>query len=64
VAGLNAQAKGRRLGIFKPQEEKTKAARQKERGEQFWVEICGLPVQLLPAGIGVVLFVAKGMFVQ
>ena len=44
LAGLNAQAKGRRLGIFKPLEEKPKAARQKERGEQFWVEICGRPV--------------------
>jgi hypothetical protein len=33
VAGLNAQAKGRRLGIFKPQEQKAKEARQKERGE-------------------------------
>ncbi len=26
VAGLNAQAKGRRLGIFKPHEEKPKKA--------------------------------------
>jgi hypothetical protein len=44
VAGLNAQAKGRRLGIFKPHEEKTKAARDKERGEGFWIELCGRPV--------------------
>ncbi len=44
VAGLNAQAKGRRLGIFKPQEAKAKAAREKERGEKFWVELCGRPV--------------------
>src|SRR5438270_3006546 len=34
VAGLNAQAKGRRLGIFKPHEEKPKKARGKERGER------------------------------
>ena len=34
VAGLNAQAKGRRLGIFKPHEEKAKKAREKERGER------------------------------
>src|ERR1700726_3020179 len=44
VAGLNAQSKGRRLGIFKPHEEKPKKAREKERGEQFWIEICGRPV--------------------
>lgn len=44
VAGLNAQAKGRRLGIFKPLEESAKAAREKERGEVIWVELCGRPV--------------------
>jgi hypothetical protein len=30
VAGLNARSKGRRLGIFKPDEEKAKKAREKE----------------------------------
>jgi hypothetical protein len=44
VAGLNAQAKGRRLGIFKPHEEKPQKAREKEHGEEFWIEICGRPV--------------------
>jgi hypothetical protein len=44
VAGLNAQAKGRRLGIFKPHEEKPKKAREKERGERFWIEVLGRPV--------------------
>src|SRR5947209_8318589 len=44
VAGLNAQAKGRRLGIFRPHEENAKKAREKERGEEFWIEICGRPV--------------------
>src|SRR5207244_12617053 len=44
VAGLNAQAKGRKLGIFKPHEEKAKKAREKEQGEQFLVEILGRPV--------------------
>ena len=39
VAGLNAQAKGRRLGVFKPHEEKAKKAREKERGERFWIEV-------------------------
>ena len=44
VAGLNAQAKGRRLGIFKPHEQKAKEARDKKRGEEFWVEVCGRAV--------------------
>jgi hypothetical protein len=44
VAGLNAQAKGRRLGIFKPHEEKPNKAREKEQGEQFWIEFLGRPV--------------------
>ncbi len=44
VAGLNAQAKGRRLGIFKPHEEKAKKAREKERGERLLIEVCGRPV--------------------
>jgi hypothetical protein len=43
VAGLNAQAKGRRLGIFKPHE-KAKKAREKERGERFLIEFLGRPV--------------------
>jgi len=41
---LRAGGAGRRLGIFKPHEEKTKAARERERGEQFWIELCGRPV--------------------
>jgi hypothetical protein len=44
LAGLNAQAKGRRLGLFKPHEEKAHTAREKKRGEEFWIEICGRPV--------------------
>jgi hypothetical protein len=44
VAGLNAQAKNRRLGIFKPYEEKPKKAREKERGERFLIEVLGRPV--------------------
>src|SRR5689334_20313025 len=31
VAGLNAQSRGRRLGNFKPHEEKAKKAREKEQ---------------------------------
>ena len=44
VAGLNAQAKGRRLGIFKPHETAAKQAREKSHGEELWIEICGRPV--------------------
>jgi hypothetical protein len=44
LAGLNTQAKGRRLGIFKPHEQKPKKAREKERGKRFLVEVCGRPV--------------------
>jgi hypothetical protein len=44
LAGLNAQAKGRRLGIFRPHEEKPHKAREKEHGEEFWIELCGRPI--------------------
>ena len=44
VAGLNAQSKGGRLGIFKPHEAKAKKAGEKERGERFWIEVLGRPV--------------------
>ena len=44
VAGLNAQAKGRRLGIFKPHETAAKQVREKSHGEELWIEICGRPV--------------------
>jgi hypothetical protein len=44
LAGLTAQAKGRMLGVFKPHEDGAKKAREKERGEEFWVELFGKPV--------------------
>jgi hypothetical protein len=44
LAGLNAQAKGRSLGIYKPHEEGAKKARQQPRGEEFWIELCGRPI--------------------
>src|SRR5215469_1518663 len=44
VAGLNAQAKGRRLGIFKPHEEKANQAREREPGERFLIAVLGWPV--------------------
>ena len=53
VAGLNAQAKGRRLGIFKPHEQKPKKAREKERGERFLIEVCGRPVPAMNTDDGI-----------
>ncbi len=53
VAGLNAQSKGRRLGVFKPHEEEPKAARGKGRGEQFLVEVCGRDVPAVTTAGGV-----------
>ena len=44
LAGLNAQAKGRRLGIFKPAAEGAAKARKAPRGEEFWVELCARSV--------------------
>jgi hypothetical protein len=44
VAGLNAQSKGQRLGIFKPVPEEFKKARARKRGEEFLIEICGRQV--------------------
>ena len=44
VAGLNAQSKGRRLGIFKPVPQEVKKARARKRGEEFLIEICGRQV--------------------
>ena len=54
VAGLNAQPKGRRLDIFKPHEEKkARKAREKERGERFWIEVCGRPVPAMNTDDGI-----------
>jgi hypothetical protein len=53
VAGLNAQAKGMRLGIFKPHEEKVHKAREKEPGETFLVEVCGRTVQAVNTEDGI-----------
>ena len=52
VAGLDAYSKGRRLGIFKPEEE-AKKARQKKPGEEFKIEILGraVPAKNTDAGI-------------
>ncbi len=46
LAGLNAQSKGRRQGIFKPTPREFKKVRERERGEEFRVELLG---RALPA---------------
>ena len=59
VAALNAQAKGRRLGIFKPAEkaeEARKAAKEKPE-ELLWVKLCNrlIPAKMTPKGLRAVL---------
>jgi hypothetical protein len=46
VAGLNAQSKGRRLGIFKPKEKSEEAEKSKAeaKGAEERVEVCGRSV--------------------
>ena len=42
VAGLTAQSKGRRLGIFAPTPEALKKARKEKRGaKELWIELLG-----------------------
>jgi hypothetical protein len=53
LAGLNAQAKGRSLGIFAPKKPEKGPPKKAARGEEFWVELCGraLPAKNTDAGI-------------
>ena len=46
VAGLNAQSKGRMLGIFSEPKPSERGGTPKKRGlgEEFWVELCGRPI--------------------
>ena len=53
VAGLNAQSKGQRLGIFKTVPQEVKKARARKRGEEFFVEICGRQVPAINTPDGV-----------
>jgi hypothetical protein len=53
VAGLDAYSKGRWLGLFKPEEEKPKKAREKEPGVRFRVELLGRAVPVRNTGDGV-----------
>ncbi len=53
IAGLNAQAKGQRLGIFEPAAKKSEQARKTPKGEQSSVELMGrsIPVVSTPDGV-------------
>ena len=53
VAGLNAQSKGQRLGIYKPVPQEVKKVRARKRGEEFSIEICGrsVPAVNTPDGV-------------
>jgi hypothetical protein len=53
VAGLNAQAKGRRLGIFRPHEEKVHQAREKKADAKFLVEVLGRSVPVVNTADGI-----------
>jgi hypothetical protein len=53
VAGLNAQSKGRRLGIFKPAPQEAKKAKTRKQGEGFFVEICGRQIAAIKTADGV-----------
>ncbi len=54
VAGLTAQAKGRRIGVFQPAVTKDGRPTPKHGlGEEFWVDLCGraIPAKNTPDGV-------------
>ena len=53
VAGLTAQSKGQRLGIYKRVPQEIQKARARKRGEEFLVEICGRQVPAVDTTNGV-----------
>jgi len=53
VAGLNAQAKGQRLGIFHPSQDKPEQARERGAGETFLIELLGRPVPVTNTADGI-----------
>src|SRR5438477_7784341 len=52
VAALNAQSKGRRLGIFKPKEKEAEKPRPEAPAEVSQVEVCGRTVPTRHTGRG------------
>lgn len=54
LAGLNAQAKGRSLGIFKaPKTVEGKPPKKRGLGEEFWIELCGRPIPAINTAGGI-----------
>ena len=54
VAGINAQAKGRSLGIYKPRERVEGVPEKREgAGEKYWIELLGRPVPAINTRRGV-----------
>jgi hypothetical protein len=53
VAGLTAQSKGQRLGIYKAAPQDIKKARGVKRGEEFYVELAGKQVPAVNTEDGV-----------
>ncbi len=53
VAGLNAQSKGRSLGIFKPRQVAGKRAPKSGLGEELWIDFMGRAVPAVHTGDGV-----------
>ncbi len=54
LAGLNAQSKGRRLGIYKPAERiEGRPPKKKRRGESFWVGLLGRPIPAIATEHGI-----------
>lgn len=47
VAGLNAQSKGQRLGIFEPSQEPAEKARERQPEEEFFVDLLGRAVPVV-----------------
>ena len=53
LAGLNAQSKGQRLGIFKPTPKELKKARERKRDEEMWVDLLGRAIPAVNTEAGV-----------
>lgn len=53
VTGLNAQAKGQRLGIFDPSEKSVQEERQRKTDEIFYINVLGRPVPALNTSEGI-----------
>jgi hypothetical protein len=53
VAGLNAQSKGRSLGIFKPGEKPAEKEKGRKKGEEFSVELLGRAVSVVQTEAGI-----------